>query len=68
MIANIGTPERLIRIIVGAALCVYFFGFTSGAARWVGVAGLVLIGTALIRFCPLWAMFGVNTAKRTPGG
>lgn len=64
MKANIGTSERIIRLIVGAALMIYFFAFSQGAMRWLGCVGLVLVATALVSFCPLWSIFGLNSAKR----
>jgi len=32
--------------------------------RWIGCVGLVLVATALVSFCPLWSIFGLNSAKR----
>lgn len=64
MNANVGNVERVSRLILGGILMVYFFGFTQGGMRWFGLVGLVLVATALIKFCPIWAILGVNTAKR----
>jgi len=61
---NVGGMERPLRIVVGAALAIYFFGFAEGALRWVGLVGLVLLVTGFIRFCPLWMMLGISTHKK----
>ena len=61
---NIGSTERLGRLVLGLALMVYFFGFTQGSMRWLGLVGVVFVATAVIRFCPIWAMMGLNTLKR----
>ncbi len=67
--ANVGTVDRFIRLIFGAILVVGPFVFAS--ALWSGpvlswlvpLIGLVLIATALFRFCPLYRLIGVNTCK-----
>ncbi len=62
---NIGTPERLARLILGAVLIL--LAFVAGLAplwTWIlGVAGAVLLVTGAIRFCPLWAILGINTDR-----
>ncbi len=60
---NIGTPERLIRLILGIVLVVipFIFGFPL-LWTWVCViVGLVLVVTGALRFCPAWAIFGIDT-------
>ena len=57
---NIGSTERLLRIIVGVviiALGIYY-------GSWWGVIGLVPLLTGLSCFCPLYSMLGMNTCKR----
>jgi Protein of unknown function (DUF2892) len=66
MKANMGTSDRIIRIIVAAIIAVlYFMKIVSGT---FGIVLLVLAGvfvlTSLIRFCPLYAPFGINTCKK----
>lgn len=60
MKANIGSTDRMLRIIAGIVILglgVYF------QSLW-GVIGLVPLFTGLFRFCPLYTMFGMNTCKR----
>ena len=59
MKANVGSIDRVIRIIAGLAiLCVgYYF------KNWWGLVGLVPILTGVIRFCPGYLPFGINTCK-----
>ena len=64
MTANIGNLERMGRLVLGVAIMVYFFGFTQSNVRWFGLIGLVLAATALIRFCPIWAVLGISTIKK----
>lgn len=69
MIANVGNPDRLARLVLGAVLIVAPFVldltlFDSPLAKWgLPVVGLVLAGTALIRFCPLYAILGIRTRR-----
>jgi len=60
---NEGTIDRAIRIALGLALvALVFFG---PKVVWYGVAGLVLIVTGAVGFCPLYRMIGVRTSART---
>ncbi len=61
---NMGTADRIIRVIIAAIIAVlYFSGIISGT---LGVVLLVLAGvfvlTSLISFCPLYAPFGLRTS------
>lgn len=62
---NIGTTDKMIRIIVAIVLlALYFTGTISGTLAYVGiaVAGIFLL-TGLINFCPLYAVLGIKTCK-----
>ena len=60
MKANVGGIDKTLRIVVGIALLALFF-FIEGPARWVGLVGLVALGTGLLNFCPLYTVLGINT-------
>lgn len=62
MKANVGSADRLIRLIVGILLLGLFF--LDGNVKYWGIVGIVLIVTAFIRFCPLYTIFGMNTCKK----
>ena len=57
---NVGTADRVFRIILGLAL-LSLIHFLDGNVRWIGLAGLIFIGTALVGFCPLYTLFGIKT-------
>lgn len=67
--ANVGTPDRIIRVIVGAVLIL--LPFVTGWPVWTSmiatvaavVVGAVLIVTAAIRFCPIYAVLRLSTNK-----
>jgi hypothetical protein len=60
MNANVGSTDRIVRIVAGVLVLSLFF-VLDGDARWVGLAGIVLIGTALVRWCPVYTLLGLNT-------
>ncbi|HHY21493.1 MAG TPA: DUF2892 domain-containing protein [Bacilli bacterium] len=63
MKANVGGADRIIRLILGIGLLLLFF-FIEGNIRYVGLVGIVLIFTALIRWCPLYIPFKINTKRK----
>jgi hypothetical protein len=65
---NVGTADRLIRGFVvapGALVWAALVGWTTvwGIVALV-VAGIMLI-TAAVGFCPLYAVLGIDTARRS---
>ncbi|MCP4388875.1 MAG: DUF2892 domain-containing protein [Gammaproteobacteria bacterium] len=64
---NIGTIDRIIRAVVGIALIAgYFLGMLAGTAGIISlVVGIVLLGTAAIRWCPPYSLLGINTGANT---
>jgi len=63
---NMGSADKVIRIIVGLALVSLFF-VLEGGARWLGLIGVVLIATAVINFCPLYKILGLSTTGSKAG-
>lgn len=57
---NVGTTDRIIRGVIGIAIVATGVYYQS----WWGLIGAVLIGTALIRFCPLYLPFGLSSHKK----
>lgn len=60
---NMGTADKVIRVILAIIVGVlYFTGTISGT---LGIVLLVLAGifvlTSLVSFCPLYAPFGIKT-------
>ena len=58
---NVGGVDRAMRAVAGLAVIgagVYFQSY------W-GAVGLVLLGTAALGWCPPYAMFGINTCKKS---
>lgn len=59
---NVGSFDRILRIVIGAALIILTLTGTIGIWGWVGV---ILLGTAFLKFCPLYRIIGVNTCKNS---
>lgn len=60
MTRNIGTADRVIRIIIGLALLSLIF-LLDGNARWWGLLGLGPLLTAFVGYCPPYKLLGINT-------
>ena len=58
---NVGSTDKVIRIIIGAAIVGAGVSFKS----WWGAVGIVPILTALMGWCPPYALLGINTSKKS---
>ena len=63
MSENVGSLDRIARVIIGLVLIAYALqiGFPSTGWNWVGWIGVVPLLTAAFAFCPLYRMLGVST-------
>jgi len=66
MTANIGTIDRAIRFVLAfAAIILLVTRRVHGAfAVVLGIVGIMLLITAFIRFCPLYPVLKMSTAKK----
>lgn len=60
MKCNVGTVDKVIRIILGLALISLVFVGPQTPWGWIGLIPLV---TGLVGFCPLYALLGLNTCQ-----
>jgi hypothetical protein len=65
MPVNVGTIDQYARIVVGLALLAFAFqdGLSIQGWHWVGLLGLVLLGTAFFKRCPLYSMLGMSSCE-----
>lgn len=61
---NVGSVDRLLRIVVGAALIVMAWMGVIGAWGWIGV---VPLATGIFRVCPAYLPFGLSSCAAKPG-
>lgn len=60
MKANVGSIDRVLRVIVGLVLISLVFVGPQTPWGWIGVVPLL---TALIGYCPLYSIIGIKTCK-----
>lgn len=59
---NVGPTDRILRIILGAGLLVWFF-LDQGTGFWhyAKLIGIVPLLTAALSTCPLYSILGMST-------
>jgi putative effector of murein hydrolase LrgA (UPF0299 family) len=57
MKTNVGNIDKVLRIIAGLAIIVY----GVYAQSWLGLIAIIPLGTAIIGWCPLYLLLGLNT-------
>ena len=55
---NVGSMDRILRIIAGLALIALAAAGIIGVWGWIGVIPLV---TGIFRFCPAYTLLGIST-------
>jgi hypothetical protein len=63
---NVGTIDRVVRIVVGIALLAVF-ALNMVAAPWsylVALIGIIALVTGAVGTCALYSLIGVNTAGK----
>ena len=63
MIKNVGSADRIIRIVIGLFLLSMLF-WVEGASKWFGLIGIIPIATAFMNSCPLYIPLKINTLKK----
>ncbi len=58
---NVGSVDRILRIVLGIALLAGFFIFPEASYRWAFLIGVVPLITGLMRSCPAYSLFGLST-------
>jgi hypothetical protein len=63
MNANVGTIDRVVRIVIGVLLLAFAIpiGFPSTAWNWIGWIGLVPLLTGIFGYCPAYRLIGLST-------
>lgn len=60
MSINLGKTDKYIRVIAGLLIILAAITFQS----WWALLGVALMITALINWCPLYALLNINTSIR----
>lgn len=57
---NIGSVDRIVRILLGLGLA----GYGLYAQHWIGFVAAIPLGTALLSWCPLYVPIKLNTGAK----
>ena len=57
---NLGTADRLLRLVVGLVLIALVFIGPQTAWGWIG---LIPLATALLGNCPVYSLIGLDTCR-----
>lgn len=62
---NMGNTDRIIRTLIVAAIAgLFFMNIISGTVALIlGVVAGIFLLTSVVSFCPLYAIFGLNSCK-----
>lgn len=60
MSKNVGSLDKVVRVLLGIGILSLLF-FVDGPSSYLGLIGIVPIGTALIGYCPGYSLFGFST-------
>lgn len=61
---NMGTVDRIVRVVVGVVLAAAgFFGTMGVWSIVLYVLAVIMFVTAAVGFCPLYLPFGISTKK-----
>jgi hypothetical protein len=58
---NMGTTDRILRAIVGLVLISLVFVGPQTPWGWIGI---IPLATAILSWCPAYALIGMNTCPR----
>ena len=69
MTKNMGSTDRVIRLLIAVAIAVlYFTGTISGTLAIVlGIIAVAFFVTSLLGWCPSYLPFGLSTRKPSGG-
>ncbi len=58
---NVGTTDRIIRVVVGLLLIAGFLLNPDGAWSWLYLIGIVPLVTGIVGSCPVYSLLGIST-------
>ncbi|MHB1109655.1 MAG: YgaP family membrane protein [Devosia sp.] len=58
---NVGTIDRVVRVIIGLAAIGLFFYLPDVAWRWWLLIGVVPLVTGAVGTCPIYSVLGLST-------
>lgn len=58
---NVGSADRIARIVIGIALLALFFIYPDASWRYWTLIGIIPLATGLMSSCPLYSIFGLSS-------
>ncbi len=67
---NVGTVDRVVRIVAGLALIAFALGYLAPGTgyNWIGWIGVVPLLTGAVGNCPLYSVLGISTCSVARAG
>lgn len=56
---NVGSADKIVRLVIGIAI----IAWGIFAQSWWGLVGIIPLFTATINWCPLYLPFGISSCK-----
>ena len=63
MKVNVGSFDRIVRVVIGAGLLYFALLAQPNGYNWIGWIGIIPILTALVGNCPLYSILGFSTCR-----
>lgn len=63
MTTNVGTIDRIVRVIAGLILIALALGYVPGYETMWGWIGIIPLVTGLFGTCPVYSVLGLNTCR-----
>ncbi|NOU38304.1 MAG: DUF2892 domain-containing protein [Ferruginibacter sp.] len=62
---NIGSTDKIIRLVIAAVIAVlYFMDKISGTTAVIlGAVAIIMLVTSFLNFCPIWSVLGKSTCE-----
>nr|WP_083991282.1 DUF2892 domain-containing protein [Alkalihalobacillus pseudalcaliphilus] len=57
---NVGTIDRIVRVIIAFILLSLFF-LLEGKMKYLGLIGIIPLVVTVIKYCPLYTVLRINT-------
>lgn len=68
MIPNVGNTDRLVRYALAVVFFLIALFGTVVVWKWIfAILGVVMVLTAALNFCPIWAALKINTRGKATG-
>ncbi|MCF3596231.1 DUF2892 domain-containing protein [Rhodobacteraceae bacterium LMO-12] len=67
MSKNVGGIDRILRIVIGAALIVGYFVYRDSSYSWLMLLGVIPLLTGLLGTCGLYSLLGMSTCPMKKG-